>query len=58
MRFPLLEKPKGGYRPILLCASLVRLWQRLRRPQVLEATKGMDRSYWAFGQGMFAERTV
>ena len=29
---PLLDKPRGGRRPILLCTGVVRFWQRLHGP--------------------------
>eukprot|EP00959_Pyramimonas_sp_CCMP1952_P069030 1441030-Pyramimonas_sp.AAC.1 len=53
--FPLLEKPKGGLRPILICAAPVRLWERLRRPHLTPLNDTHPRRYWAFGAGKSAE---
>ena len=58
MLFPLLEKPKGGLRPILLCAAPVRLWERLRRPVVNTLEVTHPRKFWAFGAGKSAESCI
>ena len=58
MKLPLLEKPKGGYRAILLCAGPVRIWQRLRRPMLTAFDQSSKRDYWAFGAGQNAEDAV
>jgi hypothetical protein len=55
---PLLAKPKGGYRTILVQAGLVRLWERLRRRELNGFFDEVDRDYWAFGAGTSAEDTV
>ena len=42
--FPLIPKPKGGMRAILAASGLVRVWERLRRPQAdgfLESSEAM-----------------
>ena len=43
--FPLLEKPSGGYRPILLSPSLIRLWERLRQPTLQSFRERSGRKY-------------
>ena len=58
MLLPLLGKPKGGYRTILLCAGPVRVWQRLRRPFLTAFGQVPRRDYWAFGSGQGAEDAV
>ena len=58
MLMPLLEKPKGGYRAILLCAGPVRVWQRLRTPCLSAFEEFSRRDYWAFGNGQSAEDAV
>eukprot|EP00959_Pyramimonas_sp_CCMP1952_P017621 373890-Pyramimonas_sp.AAC.1 len=55
MLFPLLEKPKGGLRPILLRAGPVRVWERLRRPELLSFNDNYPRRFWAFVPGRSAE---
>eukprot|EP00959_Pyramimonas_sp_CCMP1952_P421074 8820572-Pyramimonas_sp.AAC.1 len=55
---PLLEKPKGGLSPILLVRSFVRVWERLRRPQVDDFLGRAQRPYWAFGVGQSAEVSI
>ena len=52
---PLLSKPKGGYRTILVQAGLVRLLERLWRRELEDFFDEVDRGYWAFGAGMSAE---
>ena len=51
MTFPLLDKPKGGYRPILLSPSLIRLWERLRKPALSNFHIRNARKYWALCRG-------
>ena len=58
MMFPLLEKPKGGFRGVLLCAGPVRVWERLRRPELAAFTEMTRRPFWAFGAGRSAETAV
>eukprot|EP00959_Pyramimonas_sp_CCMP1952_P054608 1141418-Pyramimonas_sp.AAC.1 len=48
MLFPLLEKPKGGLRPVLLCAAPVRLWEKARRSTASGFQENHPRKYWAF----------
>jgi hypothetical protein len=55
---PLIEKPKGGLRAILLCAGGVRVWQRARRPHILPFMDATRRAYWAFGAGKSPEDAV
>ena len=55
---PLLEKPQGGLRAILLVAGIVRMWQRLRKPFAQPFLDLTSRSYWACGAGRSAEATV
>ena len=52
MLLPLLEKPKGGLRPILLLAAPVRIWERLRR---LEADDFLRRSPEVLGFRSWSE---
>ena len=54
----LIEKPKGGYRPICLFAAAVRLWERTRRRECQQWCARWSRSYWAFTAGAGAELTV
>eukprot|EP00959_Pyramimonas_sp_CCMP1952_P274958 5747812-Pyramimonas_sp.AAC.1 len=58
MVFPLIEKPAGGHRAILLLASFVRVWERLRRPMLDPFFATTERAYWAFGSGKSAESCV
>eukprot|EP00959_Pyramimonas_sp_CCMP1952_P228348 4774482-Pyramimonas_sp.AAC.1 len=58
MLFPLPEKPKGGVRPVALCAALVRLWGELRMPLLAAAMDKHARRCWAFGAGKSAEACV
>eukprot|EP00959_Pyramimonas_sp_CCMP1952_P330459 6919748-Pyramimonas_sp.AAC.1 len=51
MLLPLLEKPKGGLQPILPLAAPVRIWERLRRPEVDEFLVRSHRADWSFGDG-------
>ena len=44
----LFPKPDGGRRPIGLLPSLVRLWERVRKPVVLQSRRTVERDYnWA-----------
>ena len=45
--FPMLFKPNGGLRAVLLSASLPRLWQRLRREHFTQFLRVTMRPYWA-----------
>eukprot|EP00959_Pyramimonas_sp_CCMP1952_P387424 8119196-Pyramimonas_sp.AAC.1 len=58
MLLPLLEKPKGGLRPILLLAAPVRVWQLLRRPEIDDFMTRSHRSCWSFGAGQSSEAAV
>eukprot|EP00959_Pyramimonas_sp_CCMP1952_P153978 3221367-Pyramimonas_sp.AAC.1 len=58
MLLPLLEKPKGGLRPILLLAAPVRIWEKLRRPEVDGSLVRAHRTYWSFGEGQSPEAAV
>ena len=58
MLLVLLEKPKGGFRSILLAPSLSRLWQRMRRDTLGEFEAAAVRDYWAASRGRSAETTV
>eukprot|EP00959_Pyramimonas_sp_CCMP1952_P379616 7951676-Pyramimonas_sp.AAC.1 len=58
MLLPLLEKPKGGLRPILLLAAPVRVWQRLRRPEIDGFMTRSYRSHRSFGAGQSSEAAV
>eukprot|EP00959_Pyramimonas_sp_CCMP1952_P370325 7755876-Pyramimonas_sp.AAC.1 len=55
---PLLEKPKGGLRPILPPGSPVRLWERLRRGQADEFLERAPRRHWSFGNGTSSEVAI
>ena len=58
MVFPLIGKPKGGFRPILLCPGIVRVWQRLRRPLAYDFLRESERPYWGTGPGRSTELIV
>eukprot|EP00959_Pyramimonas_sp_CCMP1952_P351309 7360617-Pyramimonas_sp.AAC.1 len=51
------KKPKGGLRPVLLCAAPVRLSEKARRPMVQDFEARHPRRHWAFGAGKPAEHT-
>ena len=54
----LLDKPEGGKRPIGLLASLVRVWERLRRSYANEWLAAHPRAYdWA-SKGKTSEMAV
>ncbi len=54
----LLPKPAGGRRPIGLLASLVRLWERVRRHHVVKWRGEVHREYNWMSRGKGAERAV
>ncbi len=54
----LIPKPSGGRRPIGLLASLVRLWERIRRPILRAWRVEADRPYNWMGRGRGAQRAV
>ena len=53
----LIDKPAGGFRPIVLFAPLQRLWARLRRSFAVDWIDAHDRPYWASGKG-YPRRTM
>ncbi len=48
---PLLEKPRGGYRPICIYASLYRLWAKARQPVAAEWEDRHPRAYLSAAAG-------
>ncbi len=54
----LIPKPSGGRRPIGLLASLVRFWERIRRPILRTWRAEADRPYNWMGKGRGAQRAV
>ena len=58
MVLPLIPKPQGGHRPALLEAGLIRLWERLGRPQVHSFLEATGRQCWASAQGRAIENSV
>ncbi len=54
----LIPKPTGGRRPIGLLASLVRLWERVRRPHIQEWRAKVQRSYNWMTRGRGSARAV
>ncbi len=50
----LLRKPEGGYRPIGLMPTLIRLWSRARRSMALEWEQRHARQYFYAGAGRSA----
>ncbi len=54
----LIPKPAGGRRPIGLLASLVRLWERVRRPYVVDWRVKVHREYNWMARGRGAARAV
>ena len=58
MLFPMLEKPKGGFRPVLLCAGPVRVWQRLRRACLADFNRSSSRVYWGLSAGKAPQEAV
>ena len=54
----LLPKPKGGLRPICMCAASVRLWERACRVELQCWRAQWGRPYWAFTEGRGVELTV
>ena len=51
----LLTKPGGGFRPIGLFPSIIRIWGKLRRPLVDEWERAHERNYFYAGKGCGAE---
>ncbi len=54
----LIPKPAGGRRPIGLLASLVRLWERARRPYIVDWRVKVHREYNWMVRGRGAARAV
>ncbi len=48
---PLLDKPKGGFRPIAIYVSLYRLWAKARRGVAMEWEAAHQRSYFSAARG-------
>ncbi len=48
---PLLEKPKGGFRPIAIYVSLYRLWAKTRRGAAVAWEASHSRSYFSSSKG-------
>ncbi len=48
---PLLEKPKGGYRPIAVYTSLYRLWAKARAPVARAWEEAHTRAYLSAARG-------
>lgn len=53
-----LEKPKGGYRPVLMCAGPIRGWEHLRMPQLEPFAKSSDKPHRDMGKGRSPEDAV
>eukprot|EP00959_Pyramimonas_sp_CCMP1952_P248944 5203996-Pyramimonas_sp.AAC.1 len=51
---PLLGKPNGGNRLIILSAGMYRIWQRARRAIVQRMHNTLDRGYWGACKGRSA----
>ena len=58
MVLPLIEKPRGGLRGVLLCAGVVRVWQRARRQETTQHQEQARRKFWATGKGNSAVSIV
>eukprot|EP00959_Pyramimonas_sp_CCMP1952_P346807 7263943-Pyramimonas_sp.AAC.1 len=43
---PMLAKPDQGHRQIILYSSLYRVWQRLRRRDLVDLHRVLRRPYW------------
>ena len=54
----LIPKPTGGRRPIGLLAALPRLWDRVRRPTLIQWRRGSGRDYNWMAPGRGAARAV
>ncbi len=54
----LIPKPSGGRRPIGLLASFIRLWERVRRPEVRRWRIGAYRTYNWMTKAKGAQRAV
>ncbi len=55
---PLLEKPKGGFRPICIYASLYRIWAKARQPVAAEWEERHQRAYLSAAAGNGPADTV
>ena len=51
---PMLPKPMGGHRLIVLYGSIYRVWQRLRRPELAPLQQFLCRVYWGASSGRSA----
>eukprot|EP00959_Pyramimonas_sp_CCMP1952_P076458 1597664-Pyramimonas_sp.AAC.1 len=51
---PMLAKPSGGNRLIILHAAIYRVWQRARKPMVAHMHDALDRRYWGASRGRSA----
>ena len=58
MLVAMIDKPKGGLRPVTLFASLFRVWAKVRRPAADEWKQANDREYLIFGKGASPEQAV
>ena len=56
--FVLIPKPKGGFRPVLQQPMVMRLWERLRRNDIVEFMLRTHRSYYAFAAGQACSDVV
>ena len=54
----MIDKPKGGLRPVALFTSMLRVWGRARRPAADEWRRNNDRGYVIFGAGESPEQAI
>ena len=54
----LIPKPTGGRRPVGLLPSLVRVWERIRKPVIVKWRRANQRDYGWMREGRGAERSV
>ena len=52
------DKPKGGYRAILLQAAFMRLWEKLRKPSIRGYCKKIKQDVWSMGSGVSIEDVI
>ncbi len=55
---PLLDKPKGGFRPIAIYVSLYRLWAKARRSTAASWEAAHPRSYFSAAKGNGPQNTT